>query len=281
MGMDAIVTALAGRFRIERSIGAGGMATVYLAHDLRHDRNVAIKVMAPDLAATVGADRFLREITIAARLQHPGILTVFDSGELDGLLWYAMPFIEGESLRARLAREGELPIATVVQIEGEVAGALEYAHAQGVIHRDIKPENILLSNGHALVADFGIARAVHEESARLTATGLAVGTPAYMSPEQATGEREIGPASDVYSLACVVFEMLTGEAPYTGGSARAILTKRLTDPVPSPRRLRPAMSSALDPEVMRALSPSCGGCSPMPAPARSRPLRRAIRPALR
>ena len=247
--------ALADRYRIERELGQGGMATVYLAQDLKHDRKVAIKVLDSELAATVGADRFLREITIAARLQHPSVLTVLDSGNADGQLWYAMPFVDGESLRAKIARDGELPIATVVTIVREVADALDHAHRQGVVHRDIKPENILLSDGHALVADFGIARVVNEFASRLTATGLAVGTPAYMSPEQASGDRTVGPASDVYSLACVTFEMLTGEAPYTGATARTIMTKRLTDPVPSPRRLRAAVSPALDREVMRALSP--------------------------
>jgi tetratricopeptide (TPR) repeat protein/tRNA A-37 threonylcarbamoyl transferase component Bud32 len=254
--MERLNVALADRYRVDRELGAGGMATVYLARDLRHGRDVAIKVLDPDLAATVGADRFQREITIAARLQHPNILTVLDSGDADGQLWYAMPFVEGESLRARLAREGELSIEDAIAIAGEVAGALDHAHRQGVVHRDIKPENILFSNGHALVADFGIARVVDDATSRLTATGLAVGTPAYMSPEQATGERNAGPASDIYSLACVTFEMLTGEAPYTGANARAILTKRLTDPVPSPRRLRASITPALDREVMRGLSPT-------------------------
>jgi tetratricopeptide (TPR) repeat protein/tRNA A-37 threonylcarbamoyl transferase component Bud32 len=254
--IERLNEALADRYRVDRQVGAGGMAIVYLARDLRHARDVAIKVLDPDLAATVGADRFQREITIAARLQHQNILTVLDSGDADGHLWYAMPFVEGESLRARLAREGELSIDHAIAIAGEVAGALDHAHKQGVVHRDIKPENILFSNGHALVADFGIARVVDDATSRLTATGLAVGTPAYMSPEQATGERNAGPASDIYSLACVTFEMLTGEAPYTGANARAILTKRLTDPVPSPRRLRASITPALDREVIRGLSPT-------------------------
>jgi tetratricopeptide (TPR) repeat protein/tRNA A-37 threonylcarbamoyl transferase component Bud32 len=254
--IERLNVALADRYRVDRHIGAGGMASVYVARDLRHGRDVAIKVLDPDLAATVGADRFQREISIAARLQHPNILTVLDSGDAEGQLWYAMPFVQGESLRARLAREGELPINDAIAIAGEVAGALDHAHQQGVVHRDIKPENILFSNGHALVADFGIARVVDDATSRLTATGLAVGTPAYMSPEQATGERNAGPASDIYSLACVTFEMLTGEAPYTGANARAILTKRLTDPVPSPRRLRASITPALDREIMRGLSPT-------------------------
>lgn len=251
---ERLAATLAERYRIERELGAGGMATVYLAEDLRHKRRVAMKVLAPELAATVGAERFLREITIAAGLQHPNILPVFDSGETDGVLWYTMPWVEGESLRARLSREGELPIDTALQFTREVADALDHAHRQGVVHRDIKPENILLSAGHALVADFGIARAAHEEASRLTATGLVVGTPAYMSPEQAVGEREIGPQSDVYSLACVAFEMLTGEVPYAGPTARVIMVKRLTDPVPSAHRLRAAVTPALDRELMRGLT---------------------------
>ncbi|HEX6315290.1 MAG TPA: protein kinase [Gemmatimonadaceae bacterium] len=253
--LSQIAEALADRYRIERELGRGGMASVYLADDLRHGRRVAIKVLDPELSATVGAERFQREIAIAARLQHPNILAVFDSGDANGLLWYAMPYVDGPSLRSRLTQEGELPIDVALRLTREVASALDHAHRQGIVHRDIKPENILLADSRALVADFGIARAVHEETSRLTATGIAVGTPAYMSPEQATGERNVGPPSDVYSLACVTFEMLAGEPPYTGPTARAIMTKQLTDPVPSPRRLRTAISPALDREVMRALSP--------------------------
>jgi serine/threonine-protein kinase len=184
---DRLRRALSASYRIERELGAGGMATVYLAHDLKHQRAVALKVLHPDLAHALGPDRFRREVEIAARLTHPHILTVFDSGDADGMLWYTMPFVDGESLRDMIARERELPLETVLRIMREVADALDYAHAQGVVHRDIKPENILLSRGHALVADFGIARALHQESGRLTATGLAVGTPAYMSPEQGSG----------------------------------------------------------------------------------------------
>ena len=243
-------------YRIERHLGQGGMATVYLAEDLKHHRKVALKILRPDLAAVVAPDRFRREIGIAARLQHPHILTVFDSGNTGGMLWYTMPFVEGESLRDRLDRERELPVDQALQIIREVADALDYAHTQGIVHRDIKPENILLSRGHALVADFGIARALHEESSRLTATGMAIGTPAYMSPEQATADRDVDPRSDIYSLGSVAFETLTGEPPYTGATARAIMVKRITDPVPSPRRLRAAIPAGADRAIMRSLAPT-------------------------
>jgi tetratricopeptide (TPR) repeat protein len=247
---------LAGSYQIERELGTGGMATVYLARDLKHLRGVALKVLHPELAHALGPERFRREIEIAARLQHPNILPVFDSGEHDGMLWYTMPFVEGESLRDRLEREKELPLEDAAQIIREVADALDYAHAQGVIHRDIKPENILLSRGHALVADFGIARALSEESGRLTGTGMAIGTPAYMSPEQSEGDRRVEARSDVYSLASVSYEMLTGEPPYAGATARAVMTKRMTDPVPSARRLRQAISPGLDQAIMQGLAPT-------------------------
>jgi len=253
---DRLRTALSSSYRIERELGAGGMAMVYLAQDLKHQRAVALKVLHPELAHALGPDRFRREIEIAARLTHPHILTVFDSGEAEGMLWYTMPFVDGESLRDLLTREHELPIESALRITREVADALDYAHAQGVVHRDIKPENILLSRGHALVADFGIARALHQESGRLTATGLAVGTPAYMSPEQGSGDRDVGPTSDVYSLASVSYEMLTGEPPYAGSSAMAVLTKRMTDPVPSPRRLRRSIPLGVDQAILRGLAPT-------------------------
>src|SRR5213594_1527923 len=183
-----LTAALAGRYRVERELGRGGMATVYLARDLRHNRGVAVKVLRPDIAGAIGADRFLREIEIAAQLSHPHILPLYDSGQADGLLYYVMPFVEGESLRDRLTREGQLPLEEALQITREVTGALSYAHAHGVVHRDIKPENILLSGGVALVADFGIAQAVSSASTdQLTSTGMSIGTPAYMSPEQAVG----------------------------------------------------------------------------------------------
>jgi len=223
--------ALADRYRLERELGAGGMATVWLAQDLRHDRRVAVKVLRPELAAVIGAERFLAEIRTTANLQHPHILPLFDSGEADGFLFYVMPLVEGETVRDRLIREKQLPIADAVRIASETAAALDYAHRHGVIHRDIKPENILLHDGSALVADFGIALAASKAGgARMTETGMSLGTPAYMSPEQAMGEREIGPRSDVYALGCVLYEMLAGEPPFTGPTAQAIVARVLTEP---------------------------------------------------
>ncbi len=245
-----------GTYRVLRLLGRGGMATVYLAHDLRHRRSVALKVLHPELGHAVGGDRFLREIDLAANLSHPHILPLFDSGEADGLLYYAMPYVEGESLRDRLRRETQLPVEEALQIAREVADALNYAHGQGVIHRDIKPENILLSGGHALVADFGIAHVLGPGgSERLTETGMAVGTVAYMSPEQASGTQRIDGRSDVYSLGCVLYEMLAGEPPYTGPTAQAIIAKRVSDPVPSARRLRRTVPVAVDRTVTKALAP--------------------------
>lgn len=226
-----LAAALAGRYRVERELGRGGMATVYLAHDLKHDRPVALKVLRPEIAATLGADRFLREIAITARLDHPHILTLIDSGEAGGFLFYVVPYVRGESLRQKLARDKQLPLDAALRITQQVASALDYAHRQGVIHRDVKPENILLHEGEAMVADFGIALAVIQGSGeRLTETGLSVGTPEYMSPEQAGGERELDARSDVYSLAAVLYEMLAGEPPHTGPTARAIIAKVLTAP---------------------------------------------------
>jgi serine/threonine-protein kinase len=247
---------LTDRYTLERELGRGGMATVYLARDLRHRRPVALKVLHPELARALGADRFLREIEVAANLTHPHILPLFDSGEVDSLLYYVMPYIDGESLRERLRRETQLGVGDALELTREVADALAYAHRQGIIHRDIKPENILLHGGHALVADFGIARALWQaEGERLTETGMAVGTPAYMSPEQATGERQVDGRSDVYSLGCVLYEMLAGEPPYTGPTVRAITVKRLNDPVPSIRRLRPTVPPAIERALSQALAP--------------------------
>src|SRR5215218_9691094 len=230
--------ALADRYRIERELGQGGMATVYLAHDLRHGRDVAIKVLHPDLGAALGADRFLSEIKTTAKLQHPHILPLLDSGSADGLLYYVMPLVTGETLRARLERERQLPVADAVRIAREVASALDYAHRQNVIHRDIKPENILLHDGQALVADFGIALAVQSASgARMTQTGLSLGTPQYMSPEQAMGDRALDARADVYALGAVAYEMLTGEPPFTGATAQSIMAKVLTER-PAPVILR-------------------------------------------
>ncbi|HUP24354.1 MAG TPA: serine/threonine-protein kinase, partial [Thermoanaerobaculia bacterium] len=217
---DRLMVAVGGRYLIEKELGRGGMAVVFLATDTRHDRRVAIKVLQRDVVGGgIAAERFLREVRIASGLSHPHILTVHESGEAGGLLYYVMPYVEGESLRDRLRREGQLGVEESVRIAGEVAEALAYAHERGVIHRDIKPENILLMGGHAVVADFGIARALDEAGAdRLTSTGLSVGTPAYMSPEQAAGERTLDARTDVYALGAVLYEMLAGEPPFTGPS---------------------------------------------------------------
>jgi serine/threonine protein kinase/tetratricopeptide (TPR) repeat protein len=253
---ERLGVALSGRYAIERELGRGGMAVVYLAEDLKHRRQVALKVLRPDLAAVCcEPDRFLREIEIAARLSHPHILPLFDSGQGDGLLYYVMPFVAGESLRDRLRRETQLPLDEALRITGEVADALAFAHAQGVVHRDIKPENILFQAGHAVVSDFGIARAVTESGGdALTATGMAVGTPAYMSPEQAAGERDVDARSDIYALGCVLYEMLVGEPPFAGPTAQVVMAKRFSDPVPSARRLRSGVSEAVDTAVRRALA---------------------------
>ena len=239
------------------------MATVYLAQDRKHDRQVALKVLHPDLAASLGPDRFLREIQIAARLQHPHILPLYDSGRTGGqadertedFLYYVMPFVEGESLRDRLNHEGQLPVEDAVKIGRDIAAALDYAHRHGVVHRDIKPENVMLHEGEAIVTDFGIAKAVSAAGGEsLTQTGLAVGTPAYMSPEQASGEKEPDGRSDVYSLGCVLYEMLTGSAPFTGTTAQALIMKRFTEPVPSVRATRSAVTAELEAVVTKALA---------------------------
>jgi serine/threonine protein kinase/tetratricopeptide (TPR) repeat protein len=230
---DRLNAALGDRYRIEREIGAGGMATVHLALDLRHNRKVAIKVLRRELAAALGGERFLREIETTAGLRHPNILPLFDSGQAGGILYYVMPYVEGESLRDRLDREGRIPLDDAVRIAREVADALSYAHSRGIVHRDIKPENIMLEGGHAVVADFGIAHAVDSAAgARMTGTGLAVGTPAYMSPEQAAGEQQLDGRSDLYSLGCVVFEMIAGRPPFIGPSPQSIIAKRFTEAAP-------------------------------------------------
>jgi serine/threonine-protein kinase len=264
--LERLKAALADRYTLDRELGRGGMATVWLAHDLKHDRPVALKVMRPELAATLGPARFLREIRLCARLQHPHILAVLDSGTV-GLgdsgteqLWFTMPFVEGESLRGRMAREGQLPLADALRIVREVADGLHYAHQHGVIHRDIKPENILLSGSHALVADFGIARALaagEGRDDRLTETGTTLGTPHYMSPEQGAGERTLDARSDIYSLGCVLYEMLAGEPPFTGPNQQAILAKRLTGPAPHLGTVR-EIPPAVDRAVARALARTPG-----------------------
>jgi serine/threonine-protein kinase len=232
---ERLSTALTGRYTIQRELGSGGMATVYLAHDLRHDRNVALKVLRPELAAVIGADRFLAEIKTTASLQHPHILPLFDSGEADSFLFYVMPQVQGETLREKLSREKQLSVDEALGIARAVASALDYAHRHNVVHRDIKPENILLHEGQAMVADFGIALAIRTASGnRLTETGLSLGTPHYMSPEQAMGERDITAKSDIYALGCVLYEMLAGEPPFTGPTAQAIVSKVMTD---TPRAL--------------------------------------------
>src|SRR4051812_10201956 len=250
---DQLASALQGRYVLERELGRGGMALVYLAQDLRHDRQVALKVLHPELAQVLGTDRFLREIRTSARLQHPHILGIHDSGEAAGRLWFTMPFVEGETLRSRMKREKQLPLTDALRITAEAADALDYAHEHGVIHRDIKPENILLSGGHVFVADFGIARTLASAGDSLTLTGMTVGTPAYMSPEQASGEREGDRRSDVYSLGCVVFEMLAGEPPFTGTNPQALIAKRLTEPAPHLRTMR-EVPSGVERAVSRALA---------------------------
>ncbi len=257
---DQLQTALGTQYTVERELGRGGMATVYLAKDAKHHRSVAIKVLHADLATSLGSERFRREITVAAKLQHPHILTVLDSGETPGgLLWFTMPYVEGESLRGRLRRQHQLPLDDALRITREVALALDYAHRQGVIHRDIKPENILLVDGQAMIVDFGIARALGSAGptpgATLTETGYAIGTPAYMSPEQAAGERSLDGTTDVYALGAVLYEMLVGELPYAGPTAQAIVAKMMAGDPPSVRRTRPTVPAGVDAAVHKALAP--------------------------
>jgi hypothetical protein len=253
--LERLRTALADRYRIDRELGTGGMATVYLAHDLKHDREVAIKVLHPDLGAALGSDRFLSEIKTTAKLQHPHILPLLDSGEADGLLYYVMPYVTGETLRARIERERQLPIDDALRIAREVADALGAAHAIGIIHRDVKPENILLQSGHALVADFGIALAVQSAGgARMTQTGLSLGTPQYMSPEQAMGEKVIDLRADIYALGAVAYEMLVGEPPFTGASVQAIVAKVMNAEPQAPTLVRKTIPAHVERAVLRALA---------------------------
>src|SRR5881628_1480599 len=245
---------LADRYGLQRELGRGGMATVFLAEDLKHHRQVAIKVLHPEIAEAIGVDRFLREIEIAARLQHPHILPLYDSGKAGNYLFYVMPFVEGESLRDLLEREKQLTQEDTTRITMEVASALGYAHVHGIVHRDIKPENILLSGGTAVVADFGIARAAAGSARPLTQTGTVIGTPAYMSPEQSTGVVEIDGRSDQYSLACVVYEMLVGEPPFTGPTAQAVIARHSLDLVSPPSIVRASIPDAVEAAILRALS---------------------------
>ncbi len=261
--LDKLRQVLSSHYRVEREVGAGGMATVYLAHDLKHDRRVAIKVLRPELAAAVGSERFLREIKVTAALQHPHILPLFDSGIIDGTVYYVMPFVEGESLRTRLERVRQLPVAEALDIARAVASALDHAHRRGIVHRDIKPENILIGmdalGGEAglqtLVADFGVAVAMEGTNAdRLTGTGVSIGTPTYMSPEQASAERTLGPSSDVYALGVVLYEMLAGEPPFTGPTSQAIVARIMTETPAALRLRRPAVANGVEAAVSRALA---------------------------
>ena len=272
--------ALEGRYAIERELGEGGMATVYLADDLKHERKVALKVLKPELAAVVGAERFLAEIKTTANLQHPHILPLFDSGEADSFLFYVKPYVEGETLRDRIDREKQLPVDEAVALASKVAGALQHAHEHGVIHRDIKPGNILLQDGEPVVSDFGIALAVGAAgSNRLTETGLSMGTPYYMSPEQATGDQAVGASTDTYALGCVLYEMLVGEPPFTGPNAQAVLGQIITSEAVSATEKRASIPSNVDAAIRKALeklpadrfgsyprsfAPSTTGASPSP-----------------
>src|SRR5256885_1977280 len=254
--LDSLREALADRYAVERELGRGGMATVFLAEDLKHHRSVAIKVLHAEVTAALGAERVPRQIAIAAPLQHPHILPLYDSGAATGFLYYVMPYVEGESLRDRLQREKQLSLEDAVKITTEVASALAYAHSHGVVHRDIKPENIMLSGGTAVVTDFGIARAVSAagQGRHLTETGTILGTPAYMSPEQSTGSYEIDGRSDQYSLACVVYEMLVGEPPFTGPTAQAIIARHSLDSVSPPSIVRAMIPESAERAILRALA---------------------------
>ena len=253
--LDRLRVALSSTYTIDRELGRGGMATVYLAQDGKHERLVALKVLHPDLAASLGPDRFLREIKLAARLNHPHILPLHDSGDAAGFLYYVMPYVEGESLRERLDRDRQLPIDEAVHHGRAIASALDYAHRQGIVHRDIKPENIMLYEGEAMVMDFGIAKAVSSAgSETLTQTGMMVGTPAYVSPEQAAGETNLDGRSDQYSLGCVIYEMLTGERPFSGATPQAVMAKRFTETVKPVRSLRSSIPEPVERAVSRAMA---------------------------
>jgi serine/threonine protein kinase len=253
---DQIQTHLGAAYTVERELGGGGMSRVFVAHDATAGGRIVLKILPPELASGISLDRFEREIRVVGRLQHPHIVPLLATGEADGLPYYTMPFLEGESLRERLQREVQLDIDDAVRIAGEVAEALDYAHGHDIVHRDVKPENVLLHEGRAVIADFGIGRAITHASDidPITLAGMAVGTPQYMSPEQAAGEREIDGRSDLYSLGCVLYEMLTGEPPFTGRTAQAVIAKRFAGSVPSVRVVRPGVSLELERTVLRALA---------------------------
>ena len=256
--------ALEGRYAIERELGEGGMATVFLADDLKHERKVALKVLKPELAAVVGAERFLAEIKVTANLRHPNILPLHDSGEADGFLFYVMPYVEGDTLKDRIDRERQLPVSDAVHIATDVAEALDYAHRQGVIHRDIKPANVLMLEGKPVISDFGIALAVGAAGGgRLTETGLSLGTPHYMSPEQATGDQMVGASTDTYALGSVLYEMLVGEPPYPGTTAQAVLGKIIAGKPVSATEHRPSIP-------LRPLGGHCSTSPPLARHARAR-----------
>ena len=258
--LELLAEALSGRYSLEREIAKGGMATVYLAHDVHQGRPVAIKVMHPMLATAIGAERFLREIEIAKSMAHPLIVPLYDSGDAGGVLYYIMPYVEGESVFQRLQRERRLSLEDALQVTHDVAAALGYAHSRGVLHRDVKPENILLAGGRALVADFGLARAIGAADYRkLTETGVIVGTIYYMSPEQLREDRDLDQRSDIYSLGCILYEMLTGGPPYTGRSLKDLATQILRAPVPSIRRTQPGVPQAVEGAISRALDKSAAG----------------------
>lgn len=254
--LEELKAALAGRYDIEKELGHGGMATVYLATDVRHERQVAVKVLRPDLAAALGPDRFLREIRIAANLNHPHILALFDSGEAEGFLYYVMPYIKGNTLRDRIDKEGELPVNEATRLIREVADALAFAHSQGVVHRDIKPDNVMLTGGHAIVADFGVAKAVSEATGRdkLTTAGVALGTPAYMAPEQATADPHVDHRADIYALGALAYELLSGRTPFMGATPQSILAAHVTEQPDSVRKYRDQVSVQLDSVIMRCLA---------------------------
>ncbi len=254
--LEDLKAALADRYEIERELGHGGMATVYLAQDVRHQREVAIKVLRPDLAAALGPDRFLREIRIAANLTHPHILPLHDSGEAEGFLYYVMPYIEGETLRQRIEKEGELPVTETVRIIREVVDALAFAHSKGVVHRDIKPDNVMLIGGHAIVADFGVAKAISEATGRdkLTTAGVALGTPAYMAPEQATADPHVDHRADIYAVGAMAYELLAGRTPFVGATPQSILAAHVTEQVEPVSKHRDQVSGELEAVIMKCLA---------------------------